>query len=565
MLDGYTPQTPKDFRVFLQMVWDHLGLPAPTPIQLDIANYLQCGPKRLICEAFRGVGKSWVTSALAAHTLDHHPDWNTLVVSASKQRADDFTTFVLRLIREMPILAHLIPRNDQRESKLSFDVAPAPAAHAPSLKSAGISGQLTGSRADLIICDDIEVANNSMTQGMRDKLSEAIKECDAIVKPGGRILFLGTPQTEQTVYNKLTERGYQMRIWPCQTPLEDDIPYYKGRLAPMVRKMIEAGSPPGTVTDPLRFHALDLAERAMSYGKQGYSLQFMLNTHLSDLDRYPLRVRDLVVLSMAPEKAPDAVVWANDPGCVISDLTNMAQDGDWFYRPIFTSDRFSDYQGCVLAIDPSGKGKDELGYAVVKMLHSQLFVVACGGLLGGYVESNLTVLARLAARHQVNHVIIEENWGGGMFAALLKPVLATHHPCLVEEVHHSAQKELRIIDTLEPVMAQHKLFFDPKVIEQDYVSVQSRGGDTATQYSLIYQLTRITRDKGSLQYYDRLDALAIAVAYWVESMSKGIEEAQQESKEAALDLDLEAFMAHTIGIRPKSANFLTSSPRIALK
>ena len=85
----------------------------------------------------------------------------------------------------MPILAHLIPDDDQRQSKISFDVKPAAASHAPSVKSVGITGQLAGSRADIIIADDIEVPNNSMTQGQRDKLSEAVKEFDAILKPNG--------------------------------------------------------------------------------------------------------------------------------------------------------------------------------------------------------------------------------------------------------------------------------------------------------------------------------------------------------------------------------------------
>lgn len=560
MVAPYHPKTPKDLRLFVVMVWRHLNLPDPTEIQLNIANYLQCGPKRLVCEAFRGVGKSWLTSALVCHFLDHHPEWNILVVSASKQRSDDFSTFVMRLIKEMPCLLHLAPRSDQRDSKISFDVGPAPPAHAPSVKSAGITGQITGSRADVIVADDVEVPSNSQTQGMRDKLSEQVKEFDAIIKPGGRVIFLGTPQTEQTIYNKLVDRGYAMRIWPAQLPAADDIPYYKGRLAPIIREMVEAGHPAGTPTDPKRFHTLDLAERAISYGKQGYSLQFMLNTHLSDLDRYPLRVRDLMVMSCNPDKAPEEVVWGAEKECIVSDLINLAQDGDWFYRPIMKAERWLSYQGCVMSIDPTGRGKDELGYCVIKMLNSHLFVVACGGLQG-YGIDTLNALGALAKLHMVNHIIVEDNFGDGMFTAMFKPVLAKHHPCMVEEVKHSQQKELRIIETLEPVMARHRLVFDIKVIEDDYKSIQLRTGETAMQYSLIHQLTRVTRDRGSLAHDDRLDALAIAVAYWVESMSRDLDEAKETSKQAAIDADLERFMEHAVGSQSNSPNFLKSSAR----
>jgi hypothetical protein len=196
-----------DFRNFLFVVWKHLNLPDPTPIQYDIASWLQHGPKRAIIEAFRGIGKSWITSAYVCWLLLRDPNHKILVVSASKIRSDDFTTFTLRLINELPCLQHLRPRGDQRNSKISFDVGPSQASHSPSVKSVGITGQLAGSRADTIIADDIEVPNNSATQAMQDKLSELVKEFDAILKPGGRIIYLGTPQTEQSLYNKLPDRG----------------------------------------------------------------------------------------------------------------------------------------------------------------------------------------------------------------------------------------------------------------------------------------------------------------------------------------------------------------------
>ena len=203
----------KNFKNFLYLAWQHLNLPNPTPIQYDIADYLQNGSKRIVIEAFRGVGKSWITSAFVCHQLLLNPQRNILVVSASKNRADDFSTFTQRLISEMPLLHHLKPRDDQRHSKVSFDVAPARASHAPSVKSLGVTSQLTGSRADLIIADDVESANNSQTQLMRDRLGETVKEFDAIIKPEvGRIVFLGTPQTEMSLYNDLEERGFETNL-----------------------------------------------------------------------------------------------------------------------------------------------------------------------------------------------------------------------------------------------------------------------------------------------------------------------------------------------------------------
>ena len=143
-----------DFKNFLYLIWKHLNLPDPTPVQYEIADYLQHGGQRLIVQAFRGCGKSWITSAYVLWCLYHNPQEKILVVSASKTRSDDFSTFTQRLIKEVPILQHLAPTPDQRNSKIAFDVGPAEASHAPSVKSAGIFGQLAGSRATRIVADD---------------------------------------------------------------------------------------------------------------------------------------------------------------------------------------------------------------------------------------------------------------------------------------------------------------------------------------------------------------------------------------------------------------------------
>ena len=185
-----------DFRYFLVVVWNHLQLPKPTPIQLDIAEYMQDGPKRRIIEAFRGVGKSWMAAAYVLWLLRNDPQKKIMVVSASKTRADDFAQFCLRLIREMELLKCLDPdRDEQRSASNRFDVRPSIPDQSPSVKSVGIFGQLTGSRADLILADDVEVPNTAWTVGMREKLLASVGEFNAILKPGGEILFLGTPQT----------------------------------------------------------------------------------------------------------------------------------------------------------------------------------------------------------------------------------------------------------------------------------------------------------------------------------------------------------------------------------
>lgn len=539
----------KDFKNFLWLVWKHLNLPAPTPVQYDISDYLQDeSNKRIIIQAFRGVGKSWVTSAFVCWQLLMNPQTKILVVSASKTRSDDFSNFTKRLINEMPVLSHLKAGPDQRDSNVAFDVGPAKASHAPSVKSIGITGQLTGSRANLIVADDVESANNSATQVQREKLSETVKEFDAVLSPGGRIVYLGTPQTEESVYKTLEQRGYQCRIWTARYPKTEKLfEAYGNRLAPMIADKFKPELCWQPI-DPSRFDDRDLTEREYSYGRSGFALQFMLDTSLSDADRYPLKTADAMVMNLDVDKAPVKVVWAGSRELML-DLPNPGFTGDRWFKPMWASPEWADYQGAVLTIDPAGRGKDELGYSVTKMLNGMIYCTANGGLFGGYSEENLQKLAMVAMIQKVNLVLIESNFGDGMFTQLIKPVLARIHPVTVEEIHHSGQKERRIIDTLEPVLNQHRLVFDEKIVKAD-------NENEHRDYRLFYQMTRITKDRGSLLHEDRLESLAMGVNYWVEHMAKSQDNLIQDHKEELLRAELDRFSEHVFGWERPSDNWI---------
>lgn len=524
----------EDFRVFIYMVWKMISLPDPTPIQYDIAHTLQNLPNdRFIIEGFRGVAKSFITCAYAVWTLWRDPQKKVEIVSASKDRADANAIFIKRIIYTLPFLAHLKARPDQRDQQNLFDIGPAVPDISPSIKSVGISGQLTGSRADLLIADDVEVANNSGTQTQRDKLNEAVKEFDAIIKPKGQIVYLGTPQNEMSLYNELQQRGYRCRIWTVLYPESlSEREFYGDRLAKIIADKYDenpdlyAGKP----TDPRRFDEEEIYKRRLSYGKAGFALQFMLNTNLSDQEKYPLKVQDLMIANLSLDEANLKWYWSNDRQLRINDLPCVALKGDYFYEPQGRSSEVYEYTGTVMAVDPSGRGKDETSYAVVKYLNGYLFVLEVGGTREGYSDSTLRQLANKAKIYGVNEIVIEGNFGDGMFSKLFTPVLNAIHPCRITEVKNYAQKEARIIDTLEPVMMRHKLIVHKQVILDDYQVYEN-----APAYSLIYQMTRLSRDRGALAHDDRLDALCMAVAYWLEVMDRDEEQGVLEQMEARLE------------------------------
>lgn len=538
-----------DFRNFLCLVWEFLGLPSPTPLQYDIATWIQHGPRRKVVCAFRGVGKSWITSAYVCWRLYLDPSINVLVVSASRDRADQFSAFTLRLLNEMPLLQHLAPQPHQRSSMIAFDVAAAPPAHAPSVKSVGIFGQLAGSRADLIVADDVEVPNNSYSELMRERLSEAVREFDAILKPQqtGRprpeVVYLGTPQTEDSLYNKLIHRNYVKRIWPSRFPAtEKKLADVAHELAPYIAKMREDMEKPWWQPTDTRFQEEELQEREASYGRSGYALQFQLDTSLSDAERYPLKLSDLIVTDLNTEYAHERYIWARDPDREWKDLPNVGLTGDRFYRPMAVNGKLTKYQGAVLAIDPSGRGKDETSYAVVKMLHGMLFLIDAGGLKGdGYDDKVLNRLARLAKQHSVNEVLIESNFGDGMFLQLFQPVLRKVHPVHCEEIRHTLQKERRIIDSLEPVMNQHRLIVNASIVENDRAAVDGLGTEESVAYQLFHQMTRITTERNCLRHDDRIDVVAMGVRYWTDQMGQGVDDAVEQAREEALDAELASF------------------------
>ena len=536
------PTKLKDFRNFLYLVWKHLALPRPTQVQYDIANFIQSKDKRIIINAFRGVGKSWITSAYVCHQLLLNPQLNILVVSASKNRADDFSTFTLRLINEIDVLAHLRPSDDQRQSKVSFDVKPARASHAPSVKSLGITGQLTGSRSDLVIADDVESANNSATMGMRDKLSEQVKEFESIIKPQGRIIFLGTPQTEMSLYNQLPNRGYKLRVWTARYPTEKQVRNFGDTLAPIIRNtwsIDEQGKP----TDPDRFDEEDLNKRQLSYGASGFNLQFMLDTSISDANKYPLKLSDLVVMSLNPKTAPEKVIWASSPELKHEELPCVGLHSDAFYRPMQIQGDWMEYQGSVLAIDPSGRGDNETSYCCAKMLNGNVYITDAGGLVGGYTDKTLQSIATIAKQQEVNLILVEENYGGGMFTKLLLPFVTKTYPVTIEEIRHQEAKEKRIIDTLEPLMQQHRLIIDSNVVHKDYNSANEMYAlEKALRNQVIYQMSRISNIKGSLAIDDRLDVLGMACRYWVDQLARDQHTAQIQRREELLNDELDKFL-----------------------
>ena len=396
----------KSFPDFLEYTFNGINLPKPTPLQRDIATTLQEGHRRLLIEAFRGIGKTYITGCYAAWRLLRNPNEKILIVSASGPHATAISTFIHKLLATIPILEHLQPRGDQRNSVMAFDVNGCQTTVQPSVKCLGINSQLQGNRASLLIADDVETSINSATEIMRAKIIQQINEFDSILQTDGdaSIVALGTPQTGDSVYNRFIDKGFMIRIWPSRIPEKPEV--YEGRLAPYIEML---NSLPGTPTDT-RFSHEDLLEREASVGKSYFNLQYQLDTTLSDSNKYPLKQSDLIVMDIDTQKGPISLGYSSQRNHIV-DLPNLGFTGDAMFSPGRIDEEFTEYHYSIMAIDPSGRGSDEMGYAVMKYLHGKIYVLEVGGLQGGYKDENLFKLAHVAKKHSVNTIYTESNFG----------------------------------------------------------------------------------------------------------------------------------------------------------
>lgn len=515
------------FPTYLNYVYSYIGLPDSTPLQQRIADLVGDNDKRLILEAARGTGKSWIGAIYTTWRLLRDVNEKILVVSASGPKAIEIATFIRRLFEEVPLLNHLRPGPDQRDSVLSFDVSGCKVAIAPSVAAVGITSQITGRRASLILADDVEVPSNSATELMREKLINRTQEFEALLIPDmpSSILYLGTPQSMESIYNKL---DYKTVILPAQVPVDENI--YEGKLDPWIMLQGKAGD----ATDKVRFPKEVLLERQAGMGTTGYKLQYMLDTTLSDAEKFPVKQSDMIVYPLDKIEAPLTISYTGNKEYSL-DIPNLGFTGDRCHKPIRVSGDYKKYDKIIMSIDPSGSGSDETTYCVLGVLSGNVYVLDWGGTRLGFSEEALMILALKAQEYKVNEIVPEKNYGGGMFTELFRKVLISIYPCtIIEDFNVKGQKEKRILDNILPLLGNHQLVFNEDKIREEVEWVQKNPMDNL-QYSLMYQMTHMTYDKRCIPHDDRIDALAIACQYISYMVVVNADKRLQEIKDKELE------------------------------
>lgn len=514
-----------DFVPFLHVVMELLGFDT-TDIQEDIAKFIAYGPAYLMVMAQRGQAKTTICAAYAVWCLIHDPRHRVLIISAGGAQASDISTLIIRIVMTLPELECMRPdtSNGDRSSVEHFDVHHSLKGvdKSPSVACIGITGQLPGKRADLLIADDVESPKNASTAVQRAQLLQLTLEFTSI-NSTGRIVWLGTPQTTDSIYNTLPSRGVTVRIWPGRYPTPEQVANYEAHLAPLLVRRLAARPELGTgggllgdqgqPIDPQLMSEAVLQKKELDQGTSHFQLQFMLNTRLVDALRYPLKPQQCVVMDVQ-KRMPLEIVRGVSSG-TLSDY-RVHDFGFRAQGPMDLSPETANLTGIIAYIDPAGGGMnaDETAYAVTGFLNGNVFVLDAGGLPGGYGHDTMNELATRIAAWQPEKVIIEKNMGFGAFREVFTPLMQRAHKCAIEDDYVTGQKELRIIATLEPIIGRGALIINRSIIERDAADSQRYAPAQRVGYSLFFQMAKITKERGALVHDDRLDALEGAVRYW---------------------------------------------------
>lgn len=165
-----------------------------------LAQCWQTEQHQLLLMAFRNSGKSTLVGLFAAWLLVCDPNLRLLVLAADLALARKMTRNVKRIIERHPECQGLKPKRADQWACDQFTVERESELRDPSMLAKGIDTNITGSRADVVICDDVEVPNTCDTPGKRESLREGLDEIDYVLVPGGTQLYVGTPHTYHTIY-----------------------------------------------------------------------------------------------------------------------------------------------------------------------------------------------------------------------------------------------------------------------------------------------------------------------------------------------------------------------------
>ncbi|MCB9988649.1 MAG: phage terminase large subunit [Rhodospirillales bacterium] len=426
-----------DFKLFLVLWNQRQGMTTPS-VHFRMADWLQYSWKRketrLLLQAFRSCGKSTVIGLFAAWLLYTDPALRILVLSADEALARKMVRNVRRIVERHPLTARLRPDRADQWAADRFTVRRDVELRDPSMLARGISANITGSRADVIICDDVEVPNSCDTADKRRALRERLTESEFILVPGGTQLYIGTPHTYYTIY--------AARPRPEIGEREAFLEGFKTLKIPVLDEN-------GESVWPERFTLDDIARMKRSAGPNRFASQMMLqpvNIAEGRLDPALLRRYDDELVYQKELRT----LWISDKKIIsCSAWWDPAFGGAWG-------------DGSVLAVvftDESGDYR----------LHKVAYVKADGQ--GDEATSQCRQIVRIAKALYLPSIALETNGIGKFLPAILRRELARARvPCAVIEKTSSRSKDMRILEAFDAVLAARALHVHEDIYQTRFIT-----------------------------------------------------------------------------------------------
>lgn len=408
------------FSLFTVM-WNQLQGQA-TPIHhVRIARWLENGQADLrLLMAFRGSGKSTMVGLYCAWRLSLNPDCRVLVLAADEALAKKMVRQVKRLLERHPLTKNLRPRFADQWASDRFTVARTLELRDPSMLAKGIDANLTGCRADLIICDDVEVPNTCATLEKRKELRERLFELSYILTPGGQILYVGTPHHADSLYK--TE---------CD-PITGAVPF----LNDAIRFVLPVVDHNGDSAWPERFSVSEIERIQRQAGPLTFASQMLLQPVSMDkafLNAEALYQRDIPMphITQLVASWDPAFGSRQGDGSVLA-IINAIKDGTFHVADIkwITADQ---------------DDEDEATQQCRK-------VIEC------------------LRHHNVKRLLLETNGIGKFLPAILRRELkAQRYSCAVIETVQRTNKSERILAAFDPLLAAKALSIAKDVASSPFV------------------------------------------------------------------------------------------------
>jgi hypothetical protein len=426
------------------ILWNKIQNLNTPSFHLAIARWLQegwmNGNERLLLMVFRDAGKSTLVGLFIAWILSYNPNLRILILSADQSLADKMSRNVRRIIEMHPATRHLMPRRAELWTSHQFTVRRSRDHRDPSVLARGITGNFTGTRADVVICDDVEVPRTCNTPGNRSLLRQRLAEIDFVLVPTGFQIYVGTPHSYYSIYADCP----RVEIGEEKAFLEG----FHRLCIPLVNKLGESAWPerfPAAAIDALRRKA----------GPNRFRSQMLL-------EPTPARAAKLDPSRLVIYSEPLRAVFANNELTLWIGDTPMVSSACWWDPAYGRPGRGDRSAIAVVMIDRFGR----------YWLHAVRYLLFSPKELDEVDEATqLTrqAIAFAAALHQTR-LFIETNGIGRFLPGLVRRELRGRSCNLtLVERHSTRSKAQRILQALDPILAASHLLVHQSVAESGFI------------------------------------------------------------------------------------------------